>query len=888
MTRARDEQLPPDGDWLTWLFLGGRGAGKTRAGAEWLRAQVETGATRVALIGPAFADVREVMLSGPSGLLNIGPPDARPTYEASRRRLVWPGGAIGYAFSSEDPDGLRGPQFEAAWADPDIDFIGIDWYAPLSDWRDGEAHLDALAGAASIYDPDYLAANVEGGEGHDWFYASAADRDAQVRTPITDGAYGEPWVWRYKDLRAWWSNPHHDRPGGVRNASSTAWVPQSKPIRLVELGCPAVDKGANQPNVFIDPKSSESLAPYYSSGERDDLIQRRYIEALLGYWSEAGRNPGSNLDGQPMLDLPYCHVWTWDARPFPEFPARTDVWADGDNWRRGHWLTGRAGQSALADIVGDLARRAGLDGLDASSLRGVLAGFRINQSVTARAVLEQLGAAFGFAIADRAAGPSVLPVQTDAAPLALSRDQLADPGEGAERLAFTRAAPDELPAEARLIFSADDGDYRSGAVSARGLDHVREGAVEIRLPALADRSLAQGWARAVLSRARAEGESARLLAPPSLVALEPGDAVTLDAGPAGRTWRVATLDGLAARSAELTGAPAGPSLIAGPEPGAANTAPPPSRPLLRLLDLPLSPDEGEARDGLWAAAWSDPWPGEMVVFAGADLQSATERARINAPAFCAVLTAGLAPGFEGRWDTASAVELRLSSGAVSSADAAAVLSGANRLAVETASGWEVLAFRGAVLTGPDTWRLSGLLRGLGGSPTTGAASGARAVVLDGAGAVLPVSLEERGAPLVVAAVPPGRALTDPSVRVIEALYEGVDRRPLRPVHLRTRWSGDALSLSWIRRGRINGDAWTSGEVALGEERELYRVRLIDETGALAMEVETEQALHEVSASALASLALGDLALARFTVAQIGASYGPGVETGAVLSPAVYG
>lgn len=129
---GRAEQLPPDGDWLTWLFLGGRGAGKTRAGAEWLRAQVEAGATRVALIGPAFADVREVMLSGPSGLLNIGPPDARPTYEASRRRLVWPGGAIGYAFSSEDPDGLRGPQFEAAWADE------------FAAWRKPQATLDTL------------------------------------------------------------------------------------------------------------------------------------------------------------------------------------------------------------------------------------------------------------------------------------------------------------------------------------------------------------------------------------------------------------------------------------------------------------------------------------------------------------------------------------------------------------------------------------------------------------------------------------------------------------------------------------------------------------------------------------------------------------------------
>ena len=110
-------QLPPPGDWLIWLFMGGRGAGKTRAGAEWVRALVKSGHERIALIGPSFADVREVMIEGPSGLKHIGPVDERPVFEVSRKRLVWPNGAVGYAFSAEDPDGLRGPQFSAAWGD---------------------------------------------------------------------------------------------------------------------------------------------------------------------------------------------------------------------------------------------------------------------------------------------------------------------------------------------------------------------------------------------------------------------------------------------------------------------------------------------------------------------------------------------------------------------------------------------------------------------------------------------------------------------------------------------------------------------------------------------------------------------------------------------------
>lgn len=111
-----DHQLPPPDGWATWLFLGGRGAGKTFAGAAWMIEQAETGG-RLALVGPTFHDVREVMIEGPSGLRALSPPDARPRWEASRRRLVWPNGATAYAFSAEDPDSLRGPQFHAAWAD---------------------------------------------------------------------------------------------------------------------------------------------------------------------------------------------------------------------------------------------------------------------------------------------------------------------------------------------------------------------------------------------------------------------------------------------------------------------------------------------------------------------------------------------------------------------------------------------------------------------------------------------------------------------------------------------------------------------------------------------------------------------------------------------------
>lgn len=109
-------QLPPTSPWSTWLFLGGRGAGKTFAGASWIIDMV--GQPRdIALVGPTFHDVREVMIEGPSGLRALSPASDPPRWEATRKRLVWKSGAVAQAFSAEDPDSLRGPQFHAAWAD---------------------------------------------------------------------------------------------------------------------------------------------------------------------------------------------------------------------------------------------------------------------------------------------------------------------------------------------------------------------------------------------------------------------------------------------------------------------------------------------------------------------------------------------------------------------------------------------------------------------------------------------------------------------------------------------------------------------------------------------------------------------------------------------------
>jgi phage terminase large subunit-like protein len=132
-------QLPPDGDWTTWLVMGGRGSGKTRAGAEWVRSQVE-GATpeepgvarRVALVAETWAQAREIMVFGDSGIMSCTPPDRKPRFIATRRTLMWRNGAQAQLYSAADPESLRGPQFDCAWSDE------------LAKWRRARTAWDML------------------------------------------------------------------------------------------------------------------------------------------------------------------------------------------------------------------------------------------------------------------------------------------------------------------------------------------------------------------------------------------------------------------------------------------------------------------------------------------------------------------------------------------------------------------------------------------------------------------------------------------------------------------------------------------------------------------------------------------------------------------------
>ncbi|MEM6727325.1 MAG: glycoside hydrolase/phage tail family protein, partial [Pseudomonadota bacterium] len=474
------------------------------------------------------------------------------TLAAECRAILGPNCDISYAadwseyFGYQPADG-SGDVFyhlDPLWADPEIDFIGIDNYMPLSDWRDGRAHLDADAG--SIYDLDYLKSNVAGGEGYDYFYATQADRDAQVRTPITDGAYGELWVYRYKDIRNWWENYHHDRIGGVREQFPTVWDPRSKPIRFTEMGCAAVDKGTNEPNKFLDPKSSESSLPVYSNGLRDPLIQLQYLRAMYGYWGQAENNPTSAAYDGPMVDMSRAFVWAWDARPYPFFPAKLDVWTDGANYERGHWITGRATGRSLADVVTEICERSGVTEIDVSRLYGFVRGYVVDDVTDARRALQPLMLAYGFDAVERG-GVLAFFNRDGVARGAVDPEKLVYRGEDDPVLQLERAAAAEVAGRVQVTFVDVDGDFETGAVDATFPGDDAPTLTQSELPLALTRSEARMVAERWLAETKLARDTAQFVLPPSKTHFGAGDVVALPEAGGDALYRIDRVEDTEAR-----------------------------------------------------------------------------------------------------------------------------------------------------------------------------------------------------------------------------------------------------------------------------------------------------------------------------------------------------
>ncbi len=813
--------------------------------------------------------------------------EALKTLAADVRSILGAETKLGYAadwseywgYQPQDGSGDRYFHLDPLWAHPEIDFVGIDNYMPLSDWRDGTGHADQEWGTP--YNPAYLSQNIEGGEGYDWYYPSEVARERQQRAPITDGAYGEPWVYRYKDIRSWWTSHHHERIGGTRAENSTAWEPFSKPIWFTEIGCAAVDKGTNQPNKFVDPKSSESALPHFSTGERDEFIQMQYLRVMREYWQDPSKNPVSPVYDGPMLDAERMFVWAWDARPYPAFPNHGGLWKDAPNYQRGHWITGRSGHRTLASVVGEICASAGVTDVDTSGLYGIVRGYSESAPQTARAALQGLMVSHGFEAIEEGGTMVFRSRQVNAVteldPTCVLADESGD-------IRHARSSDLEVPNTVSLSFFEADAGFDPVSVETRAPWQSVARPSQNELPLVLTRGEAKQAAERWLSEAQTGRERCEFTLPPSQDNVGAGDLVAFSGAPE-RIYRVERVT--VAEGREIEAVRVDPSVYT-PATEVAEvqiTEPyvPPLPPLCLPMELPLLRGD-EVAHAPYLAATGDPWPGGVNVYSSRTDSGYVLSKTLEAQATIGQLETPLPFAPMGAEQRGVSIEVTLVSGALSSVEDAAFLSGGNVAAIGSGApdGWELIQFRTAEPLGGRRYRLSGFLRGQAGTDWVTSdpwPEGSYFVLIDGALDQIDLALDGLGLPQYLRSGPVGRSYDDRSYTTQEVTFVGRGLAPYRPCHLKFERSGGDDTLTWVRRTRIGGDDWTREEVPLAETIEAYSLRIYAQ-GSLIREEKLTEPRYVYSAAMRA--ADGVSGQYRYEIAQISDLFGAGPAASLVV------
>jgi hypothetical protein len=615
------------------------------------------------------------------------------------------------------------------------------------------------------------------------------------------------------------------------------------------------------------------------------------LEAVLAafdpvFGEGAPLNPTSSVYGGRMIDPAALHLWTWDARPYPIFPAAVEVWSDGPNWDTGHWLTGRFGSAPLDALVAAILTDAGCTDFDTEGLGEGPEGYVIDRPMSPRAAIEALASAYAFDAAELA-GVLVFR-QRGGAPVAeLGEDDLVLAGEAAP-FRLTRMQETELPNEVTLGFTDVGTDFRRAVASSRrlvgGSARVSHAELAIVTHDAASARRAEIW----LQDLWASRESATFALPASRLPITPGDVIGLTLN--GRRRLLEVREAVDTEQRSITARSIDPEVFSLPLSSPRRRAaamPAAIGPVhVLLLDLPLL--KGEEPPVLTrAAVYAKPWPGAVSIWRSADGLSFERAGVALAPAIVGETLDPLPRGPVSRWDRFSRVRVRLHGGALASVSDTVLLNGANAAAVRRADGaWEILQFANAVLVDPQTYELSRLVRGREGSewamgdPTP---AGASFVLLDDHLVPVARGLNALGRTVTLRIVAASRDHGDAAAVEIAATPQATALRPLSPGHLRARRTAEGLVLSWIRRTRLDAHNPLLQEVPLGEEREAYSVEVLSGGEVVrSFETATPRLLYP-AADEIADFGAPQASLA-VRIAQLSAAVGRGIPTESILVP----
>jgi len=741
-----------------------------------------------------------------------------------------------FGYQPQDDSGDVLFNLDSLWASDAINAIGIDNYMPLSDWRD-EGDPDNPY-ASSPHSLEYLKSNILAGEGYEWYYRDQAERTLGSRTPVTDG-YGTPWIYRYKDIRSWWSNFHYDRIGGVIQPEPSSWIPQSKPFFFTEVGCPAVDKGANQPNVFYDKKSDQSALPYFSSGGRDDLIQRRYLEAHFSFWEDEENNPYSEIDNRRMVDNSAITPWAWDSRPFPWFPLNTDRWSDGENWHLGHWLTGRLGGCSLQDLVVRILEEYGCKEFEVT-LDGVLDGYAIPDQSSARAALEPLLELHDARVFEEN-GKIIIRHPVYAQKYQVNKHDLIQEDDDTLKVQ-KRGNELELPAEAIISHLSTFDEFEESKTKSRRLDGGSDRQINLQVPAVLSRPTALTLAESRLRKDWIGRDECSVAVSNEKLFLSAGDIVQFP-DYSEKFWEIQNIERGERHQLSLRSIADFPKLS--PQISATHSHEKSSsffgRPDAVVMDLPLMRSSDQTRMFNHFALSASPWARNYALYSSPQTDGFELRANIHAQATIGNLIVPLQGTTLGRWDNKNEINLSLTYGKLESATEIALLNGANILAIETNLGsFELVQFTRAELQSDGNWKLSRLLRGQLGTELemqSGAPIGAKVVLLNAAVLPLEVSDSEVGISQNWRIGPVNNGLNSEAFTTMEVSNNARSRKMFSPAHLKAELNEDSsLLFTWIRRGRLNSDSWDGSDIPLDADKERYILTISKPDGSIVREL----------------------------------------------------
>lgn len=719
---------------------------------------------------------------------------------------------VGYAADWSEYHSTGGwYNMDPLWTDANIDFVGIDAYFPITpDLPQSQINEDKIK--------EYW----EKGEGWDYFYT-----DSIARTGLT--SYGGDPTYAWKNVENWWNSNHTNPSGG----GATGWTAKLKPVWFTEYGFPSTDGCANQPNVFYDPRSAESLFPRAGRGRIDYQAQREAINATEDYLE------ARNLESGNANLVPQRFLWTWDARPFPFFPDLRKAWADYLLYPTGHWVNGKLGGSTLGSIVAQLLQRVGLTpaDYDVSRLQDAVEGFIVDTQTTAREACEVLQTAFMFDMVESEGLLKFIP-RGSTPVLTITEDYLLPLGNDMIRkpIEINRAQELDMPNKVSISYLKRTNNYSTGTqLSQRQTVRAKE-QINISLPIVMSDQFAKQLADMKLYNEWIARVKYSFNLPPKYLIVEPADVITVQVNNVNHVLRIETATMTRNGSQEIKAVaedistydfytPPGESPIGDGQ----GVAIPQTE--LYLLDLPPFPaDTGS--DGIMraaAVALSDGWMG-ATLYRSADGGEAGGNTFSQIGTTTSKAVKGSVLNNVGTWaggnviDTANTIDVALVYGELSSVNDLALLNGANAAVI----GDEIIQFQTATLTAEKRYTLSNLLRGRLGTERDMVThlAGTNFILLDGGLSDIIMPPANFGLLRHYKAV----TVTDTLANTDEAafIYTGKTLRPFSPVQIRgTRDGSSNLTITWIRRTRISGE-WRDGvDVPLGEENERYDVEIMN-------------------------------------------------------------